>query len=421
MFHNRFAALVILMFCCPLVNDSKAQAVRPEVQVTAADERPETLQVFMLRYASAREIQRIIGDLNEQLRSSFDHRTNALIVIVPADDLDAFKALVEQLDVPTRNAPQQADKEGDLAEFRTRIDQLERELERIKADLSTAPSPSIVSNPIDTTATLTKRKPVAPVGTVLRVAARGPQGRHTVVAVVPEGTHVRKGEVVLEVDTKPIEQRIQMHKTVMRRARATVVKSKAELENKRLQAQSQLDEAESNLSLATVGLREFREGTFALERKVHETEIQQAKRRLEKQAERVDAGLGDVESLQDLKENLELAEQRLHVYREFTAPKLDNEFEMLVSSAKREIQIVRSEVEAEVQAARATLASQEARVQQAEAQLKGQQDELAQCKLVAPHDGVVAAGPQPIVVGSVLREGQIALVLIPVDEDGPDH
>ena len=93
----------------------------------------------------------------------------------------------------------------------------------------------------------------------------GVEGRTTILAIAPEGTQVREGEVVCELDASVlVEQRIQQSITVGR-AEAALVKATQTRAIQESQNKSDLDRAEQTVEFAAQDLQMFLEGERELE------------------------------------------------------------------------------------------------------------------------------------------------------------
>ena len=108
-------------------------------------------------------------------------------------------------------------------------------------------------------------------------------------------------------------------------------------------------------------------------------------------------------SLEGLKVALQLAEMQLEVFTKFTAPKKMKALKGAVDTAALQILLVRQRSEAELQAAKASLAAQNAAAVAELSRLDRWQHDLSKCKIVAPHDGVVAVAGRQVVAGAEVR------------------
>ena len=193
------------------------------------------------------------------------------------------------------------------------------------------------------------------------------QGGLTIVTVIPEGTLVKTGDLLVELDSAWLREQTE-------RQQVTVIASESKL------AQSKAD-----LKTAELAHKEYLEGTLEQQRKTIESEIFTAReqvRTLEDQAiyvkRQFDRGYitdAKVDSAMiDLKKaelNEELAVQKLRVLEKYTKEKMLTEFQAAIDAAT-----------AKVEADEQTLKIDTARWEHYKTQ-------LANCTITAPCDGQV--------------------------------
>ncbi len=227
----------------------------------------------------------------------------------------------------------------------------------------------------------------------------GGGGGTPILWVIDEGTYVKKGDKLVELDTASLELEAQQQRKMTSTAEAAVTSSKAAVET------------------AEISLSEYQQGTYLTERRLILSEIAIAEQELRKaglnlaSAERL-AAKGMVKALQIEAENfavlntktvLESAKAKLKVLDELTRKKMEVQFISAIETAK------------------AKLASDEAVESEEKAKLKDIQDLIAKCMILSPADGVVVyanqyssrGGSAEFVVeaGATVRERQTILKL----------
>jgi multidrug efflux pump subunit AcrA (membrane-fusion protein) len=229
------------------------------------------------------------------------------------------------------------------------------------------------------------------------VKTRGSAGT-PILWVIDEGTYVKKGDKLVELDSSALETELQAQRILVSSAEATVISSKAAVRT------------------AEIALQEYLEGTYQTERRTILSEIATAEQEMRKMelnlasAERL-AAKGMVKSLQieaekfalsNARNMLESATGRLKVLDELTKEKMKVELESAIDAAK------------------AKLSSDESVLNEELNKLREAEDQVAKCVINSPADGVVvhnnaysSRGGSEFVVeaGASVRERQVIIKL----------
>jgi HlyD family secretion protein len=229
------------------------------------------------------------------------------------------------------------------------------------------------------------------------VKGRGGSGT-PILSVVPEGTLVKKGDVLCQLDSSALEQEAKNQRIVVSNAESAVIS------------------AEAGVNKAIIARQEYLDGTFLTERKTILSEIAVAQQTLRKaelsleSAERL-AAKGTLKPLQieaeqfavqNAKNTLESAEGRLKVLDELTKAKMLVQFDA-------DIETTRAKLESD----KSTLSEEKEKLQEIQAQ-------IIACKIVAPADGQVVyankfsgrgGGEFIVEAGALVREQQTIFLL----------
>ncbi len=229
------------------------------------------------------------------------------------------------------------------------------------------------------------------------VKGRGGSGT-PILSVIPEGTLVKKGEVLCQLDSSALDQEAKNQRIVVSSAESAVIS------------------AEAAVNKAVIARQEYLEGTFLTERKAIVSEIAVAQQSLRKaelsleSAERL-AAKGTLKPLQieaeqfsveNAKSNLESALGRLKVLDELTKAKMLVQFDA-------DIETTRAKLESD----KNTLGEEKNKLQEIQAQTKA-------CTIIAPADGQVVyankssgRGGSDFIVeaGALVREQQTIFLL----------
>jgi RND family efflux transporter MFP subunit len=216
--------------------------------------------------------------------------------------------------------------------------------------------------------------------------------------IVPEGTAVKKGDFLVELDSSSLKAQRTTQKILVNTAKAAEV------------------EAKNTYDTAVIAKREYLEGTNLQERQLIQSEVFVAEENLSRAKEyyiysQKLASKGYVNELQleadrfaveKANKDLDTANTKLHVLDEFTKPKMLSTLESAIQIAKAKWDSAQNSHELELE------------------KLKEFDDQIAKCTIVAPEDGIVkyahvmdGRGDQEFIVeeGAVVRERQVIITL----------
>lgn len=200
------------------------------------------------------------------------------------------------------------------------------------------------------------------------VRSRGAGGGGiTILKVLPEGTPVKKGDVLVELDSSALKQEQTQQQIAVNTSLALVIQAK------------------KNLEAAEIALQEYTQGTFVQEQKVilgekfvAEQNVRSAELSLDS-SKRL-AAKGIITPLQ-----LEGAE--------FAKQKADNELDAALNKLKVLENLTKKKMEtqlgSDVEIAKAKVAAEESSYRLEENKLKDIDEQVAKCTIIAPQDGQV--------------------------------
>ena len=217
-------------------------------------------------------------------------------------------------------------------------------------------------------------------------------GQTTVISFVPNGSLVKKGDLVCELDSAALRDQLVNQKITVKSAEANLENAKLSRETAELAVveyeegiyQSQFQENEGNIKIAEA------EWAFAVDR------LTAAK------ADRV-AVLHEIK-LAELRERrarfeFEKAQSRKKVLADFTGPKKKKELKSAVEKARSDELAKKSILALE--------SSKEKKLER----------EIAACRVLAPRDGKVQ---QLVVEGTIVRERRLLFEIIPTPVAKPE-
>jgi RND family efflux transporter MFP subunit len=221
---------------------------------------------------------------------------------------------------------------------------------------------------------------------------------NAILRIVPEGTEVKKGDFLVELDSSALKTQRTSQKILVNTAKAAEV------------------EAKNTYDTAVIAKREYLEGTYLQERQLIESEAFVAEENLSRAKEyyvysQKLASKGYVNELQleadrfaveKANKDLDTARTKLKVLDEFTKPKMVSTLESAILIAKAKWDSGQNSHKLELD------------------KLAELDDQIAKCTIVAPQDGVVkyahvmdGRGDQEFIVeeGTMVRERQVIITL----------
>lgn len=199
------------------------------------------------------------------------------------------------------------------------------------------------------------------------------EGSTTIIKILPEGTRVRKGELVCELDSASLKDQLTNQRITVQQAEAAYQNSKLTRE------------------VAEIALNEYLEGTYMQdirqaegEKALAETEMLRAKDRLKWANQMFDKGylsntakVAEEANLQRATFNKEQAETKITVLKEYTKKKMTTDLNSNIEKAR-----------SDELAKEATLNLEKEKESKLTAQIE-------KCKLLAPNDGLVVYANDP--------------------------
>ena len=227
------------------------------------------------------------------------------------------------------------------------------------------------------------------------------EGRTSIITLVPEGTRVQKGDLLVELDASvlldtKIDQEILVQNT--KAAYINAVETLAVVEN---QAQSDMDVAQLTFDFAKQDLQQYIEGQFPNELKAAEAKITLAKEELSRAEETLKWSLKlseksyianselQADKLAVKRRSLEsqLAENDRNLLQKFTYQRNLAQLNSDVKQAEMALERTTRKAKADVVQAKADLNAKEAEYNRQDDKLKKIEQQITKTKIIAPADG----------------------------------
>ena len=228
------------------------------------------------------------------------------------------------------------------------------------------------------------------------------EGRTSIIYLIPEGTLVEKGELLVELDASSLEDNKIDQEIRVQNAEASYINSKENLAVVENQAKSDVDLAKLELEFAKQDLKKYLEGEYPNELRkaeaditLKEQELTRARETLiwseklykEKYISQTDL-LGDELAEKRWTLELETAKNNLDLLTNFTYQRELAQLESDVSQAEMKLERDTRKANANVVQAQAELKAKEAEFKQQNDKLEKIKDQIEKTRIFAPADGL---------------------------------
>jgi RND family efflux transporter MFP subunit len=247
------------------------------------------------------------------------------------------------------------------------------------------------------------------------VEARTPgSSATTIIWIIPEGSQVKKGDLVVELDSASLKDQVTQQQIKVEQAKASLTKAETDLEITRSQNDSDIQAAQIAVDLAEIDLNKYLEGDYRQEKRNIDGEILIAEEEHKRAIDRLDyseklskkgyVSASEVEAdrlaVTKAKNSLDVANEKRRVLDEFTKPRTQKDLTSKLDEARRKLDRVNNEAKAKEAQARVAMQAQKLTTETEENTLRRVQKQIDKCKIYAPTDGMVVYANDP---GSAMR------------------
>lgn len=260
------------------------------------------------------------------------------------------------------------------------------------------------------------------------------EGKTNILSIVPEGTHVKKGDLMIKLDASGLEdQKMQQQITVLN-VEATFIHARENLVVAKSQADSDIAKAKLDYNFARVDLNKYLRGEYPQELQQAEAEITVAREEFERVRDKLEWSqrlsregyitrneLQADELAAKRKElDVQLAESKLELLQKYTHMRKLKELRSNLEQAKKALERVERKGVADMVQAEAELKAKESEYNRQQIKLKKLNQQITECKITAPIDGMVVYATTgkskkyskgPIEEGLEVQEGQELIYL----------
>lgn len=229
------------------------------------------------------------------------------------------------------------------------------------------------------------------------------EGRTSIISLVPEGTRVKEGDLLVELDASTMDdEKIEQEIRTMN-AEASFINAKETLEIVKSQAISDVNVASLTLEFAIQDLEQYKSGQFPNQQTAAQSEIELAKEELARSEETLTWSerlfeekyisqtelQGDQLAVSRGKNKLQLAENDLDMLQDFTYKRQIKQLVSDVDQAQMALDRAKAKARADVVQAEADYKAKEQEYAQQQAKLNKLLDQIKKAKVYAPADGMV--------------------------------
>jgi RND family efflux transporter MFP subunit len=230
------------------------------------------------------------------------------------------------------------------------------------------------------------------------------EGRqHKLVDILPEGTHVTTGQIVVRFDEEELRRRHDEQEVKLKQAEGKAKVAKEKLEQAKYKAEGDIADAELAHTIAVLERNKYLEGEYKAElqeRKgaiaLAEKDLQEAMDKRDQYEKFVKKGFGTEEQLR-LKQQevatkeyyLERDKAKLLVLEKFTRTKQETELTAKAKEAERKLARVKSSSAAAIAEAQNELEAAQITASLEERTLGEIKKQLDKCTIKAPQDGIL--------------------------------
>ncbi|MBI5775654.1 MAG: efflux RND transporter periplasmic adaptor subunit [Verrucomicrobia bacterium] len=229
------------------------------------------------------------------------------------------------------------------------------------------------------------------------------EGTTRIISIVPEGAFVKKGDLLVELDSSDLRDRLNSQEVVQQNAQFAAVQAKESLAITRSLVESNIKEMELKVEFAKSDLEKYNEGDWPQTKKNKATaitisaeELERAKDRLNWTKELHAKGYAtkselETDTLTVKRKEIEKAqaEEDLRLLTKYDNPKRTRLLESNVEQAEKDLERLKLRSAAQIAQSEAELNSRNNTLELQETRLKLLKEQLEFTKITAPQDGMV--------------------------------
>ncbi len=236
-----------------------------------------------------------------------------------------------------------------------------------------------------------------------------PGWQNKIIFIVPEGTHVKAGDVVVRFDASETQKEVDQQKVKVNEAEGEVEQAQQEVQVQDNKNESDIAAAELALTLAEMDVRKYREGELTMTKLDYESTIAEEEAILRKTRDDLEniralikRGFRSPEQLRELELRKDSAEygvesskRKLDLLLNFESPRKMTELEAQAKEATRKLARSKTTAEAESKKAQMKLSNAKTSRDLQKQQLEELEKVLKKCEIVVQKEGTIAYANNP--------------------------
>lgn len=267
------------------------------------------------------------------------------------------------------------------------------------------------------------------------------EGQTTIIFLIEEGARVKKGDLLVELDSSRLQDQKIDQQIKVQNAEANYIRSRENLEVVRNQATADVSKAQLDAQFAKEDLRKYEEGDYPKALMEAQNKITIAGEELQRASEKLrwtdvlfaEKYVSQTElqadqlSKQKTELDLKVAKEALKLLQEYEYKRKIDEFKSSVEQTGLALERAKRKAAADLAQAEADLKAKESEFRRSESQLAKTNKQIEGCKMLAPTDGLVVYATtgqgggfggrtEPLAEGSSVRERQ-DLIYLPTASD----
>jgi HlyD family secretion protein len=265
------------------------------------------------------------------------------------------------------------------------------------------------------------------------------EGQTTIIYLMPEGTLVEAGELLVELDASGLEDDLIQQEISVQNAEAAFVRARENLKVVQNQAKSDISKAALDLQFAEEDRRKYMEGEYLQQQREAESKIELASEELKRAEEKLKWSErlseekylsqteleGDRLAYNRAKLDHELAVAALELLEKYTHARQVAQLTSDIDQAELALERVQLKAKADIVQAKADLTAKEAEFGQQQTKLEKVKQQIAKTKIRAPRAGLVVyatsaksswrGNDEPLDEGQSVREREELIYLPTAD------
>ncbi len=245
------------------------------------------------------------------------------------------------------------------------------------------------------------------------------EGTARIITIIPEGTTVKKGDLLIELDSSDLQDKLNQQELASENYKFTFVQAEQNLSIQKSLIESNIKEAELKVRFAESDLEKYVEGDFPQAKKKIDADITLAREELQRAQDRYNwtvelnkknyASKSDLQAdqlaVQRINVKIELSQEDLRLLTKYDYPKRRALLESNVEQAKGDLERMKQRAASQLAQAEADLEARRRSLELQTQRLKELRDQLALTKIYAPQDGLVVYAATSSAAGTPIEEG----------------